>query len=545
MDLTIQELTGIQLQQMIISGSIVLEQQREMVDALNVFPVPDGDTGTNMHLTVQSAAREVNSLQSPTVSQVAATASMGSLMGARGNSGVILSQLFRGFAKGLEGQAVATAQDIAYSLQQGVDTAYKAVMKPVEGTILTVARETAKEALRLAKRSSDIAEVLQGAIKEGEATLARTPEMLITLKQAGVVDAGGQGFLLILTGWLSSLTGENPVPLQLGNSSVTAKPEESPFEIKFQYCTEFIVKGSKMNQGQIRQDLNGWGDCLLVVGTEEVTKIHIHTNNPGRILEYGLKLGALHQVEIHNMREQSEAKLHAAKQENFERTEPAESNTKEVAQVAVVAGDGLIEIFRSLGVDEIVEGGQTMNPSTEELVAAINRAPAAKVFVLPNNGNVILAAEQAKSLVTKEVHVVPTRSVTQGMAAVLAYDPEASFAENCNNLDAGFQGMNSGEVTFAVRDSEYNGLAISKGDVLGLVDDNIVVSGSDPQQVALALTEKMAGADSDLVTVFYGQDVDEATAVKLTDELRLRFSRPEVEVHWGGQPLYYYIISVE
>ncbi|HWJ02037.1 MAG TPA: DAK2 domain-containing protein [Verrucomicrobiae bacterium] len=527
---------------MLIVGSQALEKQKQVVDALNVFPVPDGDTGTNMHLTVQSAAREVSGLKNPTVTQVAAAASMGSLMGARGNSGVILSQLFRGLAKGLEGKNVATAKDLAAALQNGVDTAYKAVMKPVEGTILTVSRETAKGAQAAAKQDDDVLVVLEKALRHGLDALEKTPDLLPTLKQAGVVDAGGKGFLVILEGWIAALGGQEVQPLSVQPAPTrNIVPEVSLEEIVFQYCTEFIVKGSKLNLDRIKGDLIDHGDCLLVVGTEDVAKIHIHTNHPGRILEYCVKLGDLHQVQIHNMREQSEAKAHAAKED-----EPVvEVPQKEIGIVAIAVGDGLVEVFRSLGVDEIIHGGQTMNPSTEDLVSAINRVPAKQVFILPNNGNIILAAQQAKTLVEKQVHVVPTKSIPQGIAATLAFDPEGTYEGNAEAMDNSFGSMKSGEVTYAVRDSQFDGHEISAGDILGLIDDKISLTGQEPVALTLELVDKMGGQKADLISVFYGQDVEEGTADRLADELRQRFPKSEVEVHRGGQPLYYYIISVE
>jgi len=538
--LVISELTGIQLQQMIIGGSRALENQKQLVDALNVFPVPDGDTGTNMHLTVQSAAREVSVLQSPTVTQVAAAASMGSLMGARGNSGVILSQLFRGIAKGLEGKRAASASDLANALQNGVETAYKAVMKPVEGTILTVSRETAKGAMQAAKKEGDVLKVLEEGFRKGLEILDSTPDMLPVLKQAGVVDAGGRGFLVILEGWIAALGGQEVQPITVQPRASVAAPEFFSEEITFQYCTEFILKGSNLRHERIKEDLVDYGDSLLVVGTEDVAKIHIHTNHPGQILEYCLKLGDLHQVQIHNMREQHEAKLHAEKLAK-EETVPV----KDIGIIAVAVGKGLIEILRSLGVDQIIQGGQTMNPSTEDLVSAINRVAAKKVFVLPNNGNIILAAQQAKSLVDKEVHVIPTKNIPQGIAAVLAFNPEASFEDNIVALEASFSGMKSGEVTYAVRDSQFDGHEIKAGDILGLIEDKISITGKEPKEVTLDLVEKMGGNNADLISVFYGVDVDEESAAGLAEELSRRFTRSEVEVHSGGQPLYYYIVSVE
>lgn len=547
-DLVTTELTGIQLQQMIIAGSKALEREKERVDALNVFPVPDGDTGTNMHLTTQSAAREAGALASPSVSEVAAAASMGSLMGARGNSGVILSQLFRGFAKGLEGKVTASCPDVAKALQLGVDTAYKAVMKPVEGTILTVARETARGAKQTSYGTPDLLTLLQDALRGGEEALARTPDMLPVLKQAGVVDAGGKGFLIILEGWIAVLAGEEALPVAAPvrheSPGEDVRAEIYLEEITFQYCTELLVKGSGIELDRIKDDLAGYGDCLLVVGTGEVAKIHIHTNNPGIILEYCVKIGSLHEVQIHNMREQSEARTHAEK-EQVRAGQDLPEPVKEMGIVAVTVGEGLAEVFRSLGVDEVIEGGQTMNPSAEDILSAVNQVRAKRVFILPNNGNIVLTARQAASLANNEVHVTPTKSIPQGIAAVLAFNSEASFTENAAALDGSFAGLKSGEVTFAVRDSQFDGYEIKAGDILGLVDDKIVVTGKDPRQVTLELVEKMGGGEADLVSVFYGRDVAEEAATDLAEELHARFGQCEVEMHCGGQPLYFYILSVE
>ncbi len=530
---------------MMINGSSAMEQHKDQVDALNVFPVPDGDTGTNMFLTVQSAAREVRALVSPSIAQVADAASMGSLMGARGNSGVILSQLFRGLAKGLEGKDSVTTLDFAVALQQGVDTAYKAVMKPVEGTILTVARATAKEAQSAAKGSSDIIAVLQAALHKGESALAATPEQLPALKQAGVVDAGGQGFLYILGGWLAALSGAQVPVLAVQPVWREQSIIMSPEAIEFQYCTEFILQGANLDLEQIKSDLMEQGDSMLVVGTENVAKIHIHTNHPGNILEYSVKLGDLHQIAVHNMREQSEAKLHAAKGEMISDSQASSGADKEIGLVAVALGQGFVDIFRSLAVDEVVAGGQTMNPSTEDLVSAIARVKARNILVLPNNRNVILAAEQAKSLSHKNVHVVPTKSMPQGLTAVLAFDPNAPFTANSDELDASFAGTRTGEVTYAVRESEIDGLTIHQGDILGLIDDKIAVTGHNPEEVLLELIAKMGGAECDLISVFYGQDVSAAAVDTVSEELHTKFTRPELEVNNGGQPLYYYIVSVE
>ena len=562
-------INGKQWKQMMRTGAKALERKKHDVDSLNVFPVPDGDTGTNMNFTIQSAVRDADKTSGNSVSEVAAAVSMGSLMGARGNSGVILSQLLRGIAKGLEGQQVVTAQQIAYALQVGVDTAYKAVMKPVEGTILTVSREVAKGAQTSAKQGGTPLEVLKEAYIRGQKTLAKTPDMLPTLKQAGVVDAGGQGFLIIIGGWISALEGDEEFEENLFIQSPTEVRSPEPIKgitavenLEFPYCTEFLVQGKNLQVEKIRQDLIGQGDSLLVVGTDEVVKIHVHVKNPGKVLDYAIQWGSLHEVAIHNMLAQNEAMAHA--QKNKEQLSPEDSSEedeishdsgyiqpelqekKEHAVVAVAMGQGIADVLKSLGVDVVVFGGQTMNPSTEDLVEAVRQVSAKNVYILPNNGNIVMAARQVKEIVTdREVYVIPTKSIPQGISALVNYDPSGNAEENARNMEKGLSLTQSGEVTYAVRDSQFGELEIKEGDILGLVEDVIQTTGRDLHSVAQATLEKMEWRNRDLVTIFYGEEVSEEQAKKLREWIETEAPQIEVELYPGNQPLYYFIFGVE
>lgn len=556
-----EHISGQQWKMMMRAGAKALELKKSEVDALNVFPVPDGDTGTNMNLTIQSAVKDAEKTSGQSVAEVAAAVSMGSLMGARGNSGVILSQLLRGIAKGVEGQKTVSALQLAQALQAGVDTAYKAVMKPVEGTILTVSREIAKGALARAKQGGSPLETLREAYFKGQQTLEKTPEMLPTLKQAGVVDAGGQGFLLIIGGWISALEGLEVEEDSASPAKEKVQPPEAPTgfmeveNLEFPYCTEFLVKGKDLDADRIRQDLSDRGDCLLVVGTDEVAKIHIHVKNPGKILDYAIQFGSLHEVGIHNMLSQNEAMAHALKDKNneaaLERVEQAQTKTQEQPRkkhgiVAAAMGQGIADVLKSLGVDEVVFGGQTMNPSTEDLVEAVQKVPAENIYILPNNGNIIMAANQVKDIVTdKNIYVIPTKSIPQGISALVNYDPEGNPEENAQNMDKGLTQIQSAEVTYAIRDSQFGDLEIKEGDILGLIEDVIQITGHERLQVAQSTLEKMEWREHDLVTIFYGQETEEEEAEQLREWLENEVPSIEVELYPGQQPLYYYILGVE
>jgi len=563
---TISVVNGQLWKKMMVAGAKALELQKHDVDALNVFPVPDGDTGTNMFLTIQSAARDSEKVTSQAISDVAAAASMGSLMGARGNSGVILSQLLRGIAKGFEGLPSANPLQVAQALQAGVETAYKAVMKPVEGTILTVSKETAKAALTRAKGGGSLLETFLEAQDKGMKCLAKTPDMLPVLKQAGVVDAGGQGFLIILGGWISVLSGEtitsdilaDSVKKTAPNVQETQEAQEIQREfmriedLDYPYCTEFLIKGTDLRVDRIRQDLKDRGDCLLVVGAPEVVKIHVHVKNPGKILEYAIQWGSLHQVQIHNMLEQNESMAHAMKANPsvavLEETNTLSEtqNLKEFGLVAVVMGQGIADVFKSLGVDEVVYGGQTMNPSTEDLAEAVRKISARNIFILPNNGNIIMAARQVKEVVQdRGVHVISSKSIPQGISALLNFNSEGEVEDNIKNMERSLGNVISGEVTYAVRDSQFGTLNISSGDILGLVEDTIITSGQTLLEVAQVTLEKMDWKTHDLVTIFYGEETKQEEVERLENWLTEENPNIEVEAHPGRQPLYYYIFGVE
>jgi DAK2 domain fusion protein YloV len=550
----LQFLEGIHLRQMLLAGAALLQEKKGELNSLNVFPVPDGDTGTNMSLTITAAVREVERANGD-LGSIAGALANGSLMGARGNSGVILSQLFRGFAASLEAKVKASPMDFALALQEGVKTAYRGVMKPVEGTILTVAKEGAKAALQAARRGDDILGVLESAIRQAEITLNRTPEILPVLKEAGVVDAGGKGLLCILQGALMGLNGEGfanlphpgevPLPVREG-------AKEGPASLAYQYCTEFIIKGQGLELEKIRVRLNDMGDSLIAVGTAELVKVHIHTNHPGQVLEVGLAQGTLHDVKIDNMAEQHREVLavHPPESDGSD-SEPARAvmgggkGEEGIGVIAVALGEGITAILESLGVERVVGGGQTMNPSTEDLVRSIENSRYNKVILLPNNKNVILAAQQARDLTEKEVLVVPSKSIPQGIAALLAFNPEADLGANGREMTAALKGVKTGEVTYAVRDSRFNGQEIRAGDILGLIDGKLSILGQEPEEAVLKLLDQLVEDTSEILTIYYGEGVSSSAARQLATRVRDEYPQCEVEVYEGGQPLYYYIVAVE
>ncbi|MDS1029880.1 DAK2 domain-containing protein [Bacillota bacterium LX-D] len=541
-----------QFKNMFLAGVQNLAANKESVNALNVFPVPDGDTGTNMSLTVLAAAREVEKLEVLTIKALAQAIATGALMGARGNSGVILSQLFRGFGQVLENADKIDGAIIAEGCENAVKVAYRAVIKPVEGTILTVAKAIAKGAKEAVGSKADVASVIGIALEHGRIALAKTPEMLPTLAQAGVVDAGGEGLCLIIEGAFNSLTNQDQavnlaaqVPIQSAKriDSLLAKDQKEQGDLKYQYCTELIIKGQGLSQESIRQSLKNLGDCLLVVGTDTLTKIHIHTNRPGKVLELAVELGKLHDIKIDNMAEQHQNKLLF---ESTEEAKPLPKTLKSTGIVAVSAGDGLNEILKSLGVDVLINGGQTMNPSTEDLLAAIKETNAQQVYILPNNKNIILAAEQAKELVKDvEVIVIPSKTFPQGMAALLAFNPDSKSEDNKADMCQALQNIQSAEITYAVRDSQVNGLEIQAGEVIGIIENNIVEKGQNINEVMKSLIYQMVKKGGELLSLFYGSDVKETEAEKLSAELAAIYPDLEIECHYGGQPLYYYIVSLE
>ena len=546
----IKTIDGVLLRDMFVTGAAMLEKNREAVDALNVFPVPDGDTGTNMSLTMNSAVREASQKEYLNAGDAAAAVAKGALRGARGNSGVITSQLYRGFARALEGVERVTPVQFAAALKRGAETAYKAVMKPKEGTILTVARVIAEEAVKQAERTPDDYDALfENILTTGEAILKKTQSMLPALTQAGVVDAGGRGLLLIYMGYVACLRGEE-IPTEVSNETdgvpVFVDDHESLEEIKFAYCTEFLIQNLypdilEEDIDSLRRRLNRIGDCVVVVGDLGLVKVHVHTNEPGKALEYGLSLGELVNLKIENMVQQFRDNQAAAAKKA-----EAEKPVKEYGMVAVSLGEGFNNIFTDLTVDSIVEGGQTMNPSIEDLSAAIEKTRAKTVFVLPNNGNVILAAQQAAKLCEdKKVIVIPTKNVAMGIAAAIAFQPEQSAEDNAAEMEEAAQRVRTGTVTYAVRDTEYEGHTIKEGDIIGLYNGAIHTVGNSIHDVTRDLMKEIVTEDDELITVYYGKDTSEEDAQALTDELAELYEDCDVEMQMGGQPLYYYLVSVE
>lgn len=544
------KIDGASLKECILAAASVLEANKKQLNDLNVFPVPDGDTGTNMSLTMKSVVKEVMAVTDITVKNISAAAARGALKGARGNSGVILSQLYRGFAVPLEKCELIDSNTMAAALRSGVDMAYKAVMKPKEGTILTVARVIAETCANAARSGVDIFELSDIMVSSGKVILNKTPEMLPVLKKAGVVDAGGQGLLFIYTAYQKVIHGEYIPDEVLSAESFDGGvavndgewPEENDLEnITFAYCTEFFIENlydfvTEKEIDKLRKMLGSIGDSLVVVGDPNLVKVHVHTNTPGKALQYALQLGELNGIKIENMVIQHR-ELMAARQ--------AEEKLP-MGIVSVVAGKGLENIFKDIGATGIISGGQTMNPSTEDILNAVQKVNSDAVIILPNNSNIILAAQQVNELTEKEVYVVPTKSIPQGIVAMLAYNPEAEAAENFESMCASIDSVKTGQVTYAVRDTEMEEKVIKQGDILGLYDGKIAAAGKDIEETAFRLIEDMFDKEeNDLITVYYGQDVSEEQAETLRARLEERYDGADVELHAGGQPLYYYILSVE
>jgi uncharacterized protein len=554
---SITSLDGKRFAEMVIQGANHLSQNAKMVDALNVFPVPDGDTGTNMNLSMTSGAKEVKMNVQDHIGKVAASLSKGLLMGARGNSGVILSQLFRGFSKAIEQKASINSRELAKAFDAGVKTAYKAVMKPVEGTILTVAKDAANKALQISETETDIVKLMEEVVKEAKASLQRTPELLPVLKEVGVVDSGGQGLVLVYEGFLSVLKGEElpQIPLDTPSMEELVKAEHhksvqsfmNTEDITFGYCTEFMVKfeSEKLKQHpfseeDFRQQLSEIGDSLLVISDEEIVKVHVHTEQPGEALTYGQRYGSLINIKIENMREQ-----HSSIVAN---EQPYSTKSKEKAKYGIVTvsmGEGIRNLFKSIGATAVIEGGQTMNPSTEDILKAINDVHAEKVIILPNNKNIILAAQQAAEVAEQKVVVVPSKTVPQGMAALLAFNPNASLEENETAMNEALSYVKTGQVTFAVRDTVIDGVNINKDDHMGILDGKIITSNRDRLETAKQLVAEMIDEENEIVTILYGQDAPQEEVDQLVEYVEEQFDHVEVEVHEGKQPLYSYIFSVE
>ena len=546
-----KSLGGTEFRKMIISGAKVLEINRSKVDSLNVFPVPDGDTGTNMSLTIQSAVKELSLCSSNRLSELCDAVSKGALKGARGNSGVILSQLFRGICAEIKNNEEITVKAFAKAMENGTKVAYAAVSKPKEGTMLTVARLMSEFARQSASRYRDFSQFLEAVIQKGEEALAKTPELLPVLKKAGVVDAGGMGLLCIYRGFLSVVNGEE-LPEDEMALPETQKSDEDVFgdnsdiinldlgEIEFAYCTEFFIINLKKSTtladiDRLKEKLMKIGDCVICIGDLELVKVHVHTNNPGMALQGALELGELDRVKIENMLEQNRA-MRAKR----------EAEKKEMGMLAICAGEGIAAIFKDLLVDRVIEGGQTMNPSAEDIADAVQKVNAEHVFVFPNNKNIILAAEQSKALVTgRTVHVIPTKNIPQGFAAALAFNGEATAEENKTDMIHAIDNVPAGQVTYAVRSTNVNGFSLKEGDIIGLDDKKILAKGKTVDETLLALVDKLKDSSHEIITLYYGKDVAEEDAEALAEKIAEKFPDCDVDYHFGGQPIYYYLVSLE
>lgn len=555
------------LARMFLAGAKNLDSKKDWINELNVFPVPDGDTGTNMTMTIMSAAKEVSSLTNPAMAELAKAISSGSLRGARGNSGVILSQLFRGFCKVIKEYDEIDVTILCEACQKAVETAYKAVMKPKEGTILTVAKGAAEKALELSDETEDVVTFVEEVIKQAEYVLDQTPEMLPVLKQAGVVDSGGQGLVQVLKGAYDALIGKE-IDYTIEGAPTGAAPAkisaETEAEIKFGYCTEFIiVLNAPMSDNEehaYKAFLESIGDSIVVVADDEIVKTHVHTNDPGLALQKALTFGSLSKIKIDNMREEHQEKLikdsqklaaqQKAEEEAYEAAQADEKTNnmpaKEMGFVSVSIGEGMNEVFRGLGVDYLIEGGQTMNPSTEDMLNAIEHVNAKTVFILPNNKNIIMAANQAVDLVEdKQIIVIPTKTIPQGITALVNYIPDHSAEENKEQMMAEIENVKTGQVTYAVRDTEIDGKTIKQNDFMGIGDKSILSVGTDLKATTLEMVDAMVDEDSAIVSIYFGSDSDEDSANELAAAIEEKYPDVEVEVNDGGQPIYYYVISVE
>lgn len=553
----ITSLDGLRFARMVQAGAQHLSANAQMVDALNVFPVPDGDTGTNMNLSMTSGAKETEASGQRHFGKTAEALSKGLLMGARGNSGVILSQLFRGFSKAVAGKQEVSAFELAAAFEAGVQTAYKAVMKPVEGTILTVAKDAAKKAVAVSQKESDIVAVVEALVKEGQASLNRTPELLPVLKEVGVVDSGGQGLLLVYEGFLAELKGE-ALPAALSERQdimdlINAEHHKSvqsfmnTEDIQFGYCTEFMVKfetdklaKNPFSEEGFRDELSKFGDSLLVISDDEIAKVHIHAEHPGDVLTVGQQYGSLINMKIENMREQHSAITNSSPKASAKPVQKAKYGV-----VAVAMGSGIAELFTSIGATAVIEGGQTMNPSTEDIVKAIEECHAEHVFVLPNNKNIIMAAEQAVEIAKTSVSVIPTKTVPQGLGALIAFHPDGNQSSNVEAMTAASAQVKTGQVTHAVRDTTIEGTDIKKNDFMGLAEGKIVATHAEKVAVAKELLQSLLGDESEIVTVIYGEEAPEEAVQQVIRFIEQAYPDVEIEVHDGKQPLYPFIFSIE
>ena len=555
--MSVQTIDAKMLQKMFLAGAKGLEAKKEYINELNVFPVPDGDTGTNMTMTIMAAAKEVANLQNPTLTELGKAISSGSLRGARGNSGVIMSQIFRGFVKELKGLDIIDVTALGNGVQHAAETAYKAVMKPKEGTILTVAKAGADKSMDLLVNgdTDDIIKFCDEVAAEMEGALLQTPELLPVLKQAGVVDSGGEGLMTFIRGALDALKGKatdftvnTGTATRVVNGSVGASEEE---DIRFGYCTEFIIMLERCEdvvESQLKEYLQKIGDCVVVVADDDIVKVHVHTNDPGLAIQKALTYGSLTSMKIDNMREEHQEKVirDAQKASESASAPKKEEPRKENGFIAVAAGDGLADIFRDLGVDYVIEGGQTMNPSTDDMLSAIDEVNADHIFILPNNKNIILAANQAQSLTDdKDIIVIPTKTVPQGITAIISYMPEADVDTNIEALEEAIKNVKTGQVTYAVRDTHIDDKEIHEGDIMGIGDRGILAVGQSVEETTKEMLSQLVDEDSELISLYFGQDVLEEDAENFAQEVEALYPDVDVDVHMGGQPIYYYVLSVE
>lgn len=557
--MSIRNLGGRSFAKMILAGAHHLSQNAQIVDALNVFPVPDGDTGTNMNLSMTSGAKAVEETNTDHIGKVGVALSKGLLMGARGNSGVILSQLFRGFSKNIEQKETIDAKEFALALQAGVDTAYKAVMKPIEGTILTVAKDAAKKAVAVSATEDQIDRVLELTIEEARASLDRTPDLLPVLKEVGVVDSGGKGLLCVYEGFLASLRGEELPPktaslptlkeLVSAEHHKSAQSHMNTEDIEFGYCTEFMVKFEEdkqsFDENAFREELSEFGDSLLVVSDDTLAKVHIHAEQPGDVLSYAQRYGSLINMKIENMREQHSSIVNEEKDHSPAAPKATAAEKQRFGVVSVAMGEGIADLFKSIGASVVIEGGQTMNPSTEDIVKAIDSIHAETVFILPNNSNIVMAAKQAATVSSREVVVIPTKTVPQGMSALLSLNEAASNEDNEAAMLEAIDHVKSGQITFAVRDTQIDGIDIGKGDYMGLYNGKITLTAKNQLDAAKELLTQMVTEDDEIVTIIKGEDASSDEMEALEAYIEETFEDVEVEVHDGKQPLYSYILAVE
>jgi len=542
------KINGQHFRNMVINASNRLEDEKEYVNSLNVFPVPDGDTGTNMSMTFKSAVREIDSMSTESISEIAQKLARGALMGARGNSGVILSQIFRGISKGLEGKGEATTQEFAESILEGAKFAYKAVMRPTEGTILTIIKTAGESAVNC--EQENVVVLMEEVCKQSEIMLDKTPDMLPALKEAKVVDAGGMGLLILFKGMYEALSNNMKATIKSDEQSTKSEPISSagvaiPVDIKFGYCTELLVIAKNVDINKLKKYLEKIGDSMVVVSQDEFLKIHIHTNDPGLVLSKVITLGELFKVKIENMREQHKNLLGISNEENRETVKEDIIENKKYGFVSVALGEGIKNIFEDLGVDVVIQGGQTMNPSTQDILESINKINAENIFVLPNNKNILMAALQAVELSDKNVIVIPSRTIPQGITAVTLFNAEVSVEENENTLKEAIKNVATASVTYAVKDTETDGKVIKEGNILGLVEQDIKEVGTDIYKVCSDIIDSMITKDSELITIFYGEDCITSDVEEFISALELKYPDIDIQYYNGKQPLYYFIASVE